>query len=319
MHHAAASTPPAAAVGASAPELPDELVARVRACFGSDVRFGAVDVPDKAKVVADDPLKRLIVDRRRRPRGVVFWAPAGMPGRIARDMDRLEQARRTLGEDLGEVVLEPADTGWVEERSYAIVPYRKPFADRGLAGHVHRASLRPSVLRWLERVTVQTHRPIEGDGDLREAIEHLASLPELAPSLRALAGEAGERLLNDGHRPRQVLCHNDLWAGNILRARGTRYGFVLIDWGASRADGYPIYDLLRVAVSLRLRPRALRRQIERHCAALGCEPTHAAGYLAGALGQLGLNRERFPLNRYVALVEDCFNQLRDAGLVGTER
>lgn len=316
MTHASAFPSPLAGAEAAHGDVPAALVERVRACFGTEAQLDAVDVPDKTKVVADDPVKRLIVDGRRRPWGVVFWAPASAPGRIARDMDRLEQARTALGDGLGEVVLQPRETGWIDQRSYAIVPYCKPFADRGVAGHLHRASLRPRLLHWLEQVTAQTQHPVEQEHALREAIDHLASLSILPSPVRTLASDAGRKLLAGPHQPRHVLCHNDLWAGNILRApRGDRFGFVLIDWGASRTDGFPIYDLLRLAVSLRLGARALRRELNRHCAALDCGPEDAVGYLAAALGQLGLNREHFPLDRYAALVESCFRQLHDIGVI----
>lgn len=315
MTHASAFTRPPGSPQAAHADLPAALLTRVRACFGSDAQLHALDVPNKTKVVADDPIKRLIVDRRRRPRGVVFWAPPGAAKRIARDVDRLEQARSVLGDDLAEVVLRPWEIGWVEQRSYAIYPFRRPFAGRGLTGHLDRVLLRPRALHWLERVTAHTRHRVDDVNALHEAIDHLASLRALPSRVRTIAANAGRKLLAGPHRPQHVLCHNDLWAGNILRGpRGHRFGFVVIDWGASRTDGFPIYDLLRLAGSLRLNPRALQYELQRHCAVLGCEADDAAGYLAAALGQLGINRERFPLDRYAALVESCFKQLHDLGV-----
>jgi hypothetical protein len=84
---------------------------------------------------------------------------------------------------------------------------------------------------------------------------------------------------------------------------------VVIDWPGGRLRGHPLFDLLRLARSLQLPRRQLRRELGRHCDLLGCEPEAASWHLASALARLHGVLEHFPVDRFSRLAEQCLGQL----------
>ena len=90
------------------------------------------------------------------------------------------------------------------------------------------------------------------------------------------------------------------------------YPFIVIDWPGAKMRGYLMYDLLRLANSMRLSTRALRREVLRHCQIVDIEPVSARGHLLAGLGYLGLNLGCFPPEVYAETSRICFNNLSDA-------
>jgi len=72
-----------------------------------------------------------------------------------------------------------------------------------------------------------------------------------------------------------------------------------------------MYDLVRLALSLRVSTGFLRSQVRQHCEMLGCEITDARSYLAAALGHLGGNLGHFPSDRFVKMAKSCFAKLEE--------
>ena len=107
--------------------------------------------------------------------------------------------------------------------------------------------------------------------------------------------------------------HNDLWQGNILL--NSDGGIVVIDWPGSVVKGYAIYDLIRLAESLRLSDRALGEQLRAHCRLLGCEPKDSVSHLAAALGHLLGDLDHFPMHLFLPLADRCVR--RAAAAVAT--
>lgn len=148
----------------------------------------------------------------------------------------------------------------------------------------------------------------------------MADDPRLSPEVRTAARDALARLRSAAWRPAYTLTHGDLWRGNILRwprrtwwrERPPRLPFLLIDWRGSLVRGHAVLDLLRLLESLRAGPRALRRQLERHCWALGCERFDARGYLLAALGAAGQDLGCIEPRRWVLGTERLWSQLVEA-------
>jgi hypothetical protein len=166
-----------------------------------------------------------------------------------------------------------------------------------------------------------TLRPpgIQTNGDFATALRHIAAHQRLGPAIRNGAAQATERLDCGQWTPMHALAHNDLWKGNILLDpkspwRGAAFGrFAIIDWLGASVAGYPIYDLIRLAQSFKVSQRTLDREVRLHCSILGCELVDAGGYLAAALGNLGLHLEEFPEDRYVELADACWSTLSLVG------
>ncbi|PIE23919.1 MAG: hypothetical protein CSA62_05875 [Planctomycetota bacterium] len=77
-------------------------------------------------------------------------------------------------------------------------------------------------------------------------------------------------------------------------------------------QGYPFYDLIRIAESMNFSARALRREILKHTKVLGIDARDAEAHLLSSLGHIGLNRGGFPLERYAELSLRCFTRFQHA-------
>jgi thiamine kinase-like enzyme len=116
----------------------------------------------------------------------------------------------------------------------------------------------------------------------------------------------------------QVAMHGDLHAGNLLidhedaTARGAlpwRERFVVIDWCGASPTGRPLFDLIRIAESMRVPHARLAEELNAHCAQLGGSIDDAVAHTAAALAELGANLECFPVEHYRALADRVLDRL----------
>ena len=158
---------------------------------------------------------------------------------------------------------------------------------------------------------------------LVKPLEYLAALPGIGPDLKQAARRALGRIDTGCWKPRLALEHGDLWLGNVLlppaQWRGTllrrvRRPFVLVDWYGARLRAPGMYDLVRFARSLRMKPHRLRRHVVRHCSASGlaCELPDAAGALAASLGFVAMHLGQFPMAKFISMAESCYRSLLEA-------
>jgi hypothetical protein len=240
-------------------------------------------------------------------------------------MDRARQAKRALGSELGQVILDPLIEGELEGRSYAALPYCPPFSSSTWMWRVQRVTLRPALFRWLRglvRATATTPPPEKIEEVFVRPLEHLANMSSVSSPVRAAAAKAREQLGRPSFSPRQVLMHGDLWKGNLLmdgratidRLRAPSYGrFVVIDWPGSTLAGYPIYDLVILAESIGLSASWLREELDIHTRILGFDANDARTHLLASLGHLGMHLEHFPVERFAQTARDCLEMLNAVG------
>jgi hypothetical protein len=213
----------------------------------------------------------------------------------------------------------------VDGRSYAAHRYCRPLSEHRAVWWNQRRRLRPRLFKWLRDASQKTVPAVGTDArhdKFTRALEFLRELPQADPAERSIAMKALGHLESGAWKPAFVLMHHDLWRGNILIDAAEASGrkrtawadrFVFIDWAGSRTQGFAVYDLVRLAQSMKLPGRAFADELQHHCLILDCEPSHAAFHLAAALGDLGLHRDQFPLDRYVQLTRDCFAWLYEHG------
>jgi len=271
----------------------------------------------------DAPTALRVSDAHGRPVAAMLCSAPQAPGMVARAMRRAADARALLGEQDARHILEPLLQGRVRGLSYAVLPWCESLSAFRPLWALQRAALRPALLDWLLRLTQRTVRePVPDEREARFAapLQHLAGSSAVGARARAAARQALQRLARGEWRARTVLMHGDLWKGNLLlRPRRSvldahRWAdrFVVIDWPGAEVHGHAFYDLVRLSRSLGLRPDALRHEIARHCAALGCSPDDALASLLAALGQIGMALEHFPPARYAAMVDECVDTLAAA-------
>ena len=302
-------------------QLKQDLSAPLTRAFADQALVGEISLLRPLKAVRDDSAKLLVKDLAGNPIAVVLCSSPLTPWLVARGMERTRLAKQALSPDLGRVILDPLLEGEIRGLSYAVLPYCQPLSNSRLVWPVQRALLSPHVFQWLERVTEATAtkvHPKQIEPNFMEPLKHLAELEEMTKRVRVAARQAINRL-GDGHwTPRHVLMHNDLWKGNILldHRQVSRFGkrlrterFVIIDWMGAMIKGYGMYDLIRLAESLKLGNRELRKQITTHCEFLDCDFTDARSHLLASLGYLGMHLEHFPLPRFVQMADSCLQKI----------
>ncbi|MEO7010659.1 MAG: phosphotransferase [Caldimonas sp.] len=278
---------------------------------------------------ADAPAVLRVVDAAAKPRAVVLCSAPTFPDMVERAMSRAAQARSRLAPAEAAAILRPLLEGRVDGLSYSILPHCDTLSAHRWKWRLQRALLGPRLLDWLYRVTADTVALAdEAQCDARFAapLACLASLDRLSAPVRADTAQAASRLREGSWQPRHVLMHGDLWKGNILIEPGAarpgrtrwRDRFVVIDWPGSEMHGHAIYDLIRLARSMRTPDAALRAEVQRHCDLLGAATEDAMAYLLSALGYIALHLEEFPMDKYLPMVEACHADLRRI-LASTDR
>lgn len=271
------------------------------------------------KGVADETTKLGVVDHRGRLLAVIMVSSPVAPNMVARGIERARNAAAALGPDLGKVLLLPLCEGVVDGLTFAITRAMTPLSRKRIIGRIHHWRIAPSVLHWLTAVTALTHvnvRSEERAARFGRPLEYFSSLDAVPRELRDQAGVALQRLSEGKWEPDTVLMHGDLWAANILIDRRRRdwslsERFVVIDWAGSMVKGYAVYDLTRLAISLRCSKARFRAELTSQLGILGCDPEDAMSYLVAALGHLALHLENFPMDRFMAMSKRCAKYLTE--------
>lgn len=281
-------------------------------------RFGRLEISllSRADTVADGTTILLLRDPGGQARAVALCSAPASPDMVQRAMRRAREAKSALGPTLGATILDPWVEGRVRGLSYAVLPYCNRLSDLRPVWWMQRALLRRPLFDWLWRATERTVREVDSaaiDRSFAELLRRVASLKVASKRMRVAAERSAERLQAGTWTPRHVLMHGDLWKGNIVippaecpvERSGSRDRFAIIDWAGSEIHGYAMYDLIRLAQSIRLNARILRHEVDRHCRVLRCEPVDAISHLLVALGYIANNLEHFPLDRYARMAESC--------------
>lgn len=249
-------------------------------------------------------------------RAVLMCSSPDAPGMVVRAMQHAQQARSLLPAETGRHILEPLAQGRVHGLSYALLPLCEELAHGRLAWRVQRQRLAPALFEWLRQLhaaTVRDLRDEQIEPRFLQPLHTLAAQPGLSDRVHADARRAAKRLEGGAWQPRTVLMHGDLWKGNVLlRPAASVAGrwqwperFVVIDWPGSDVCGHAIYDLVRLAQSMRLRSSAFDRELRLHCELLGCERADAMGHLLAALGRMAKTLEHFPHTMFATMVDAC--------------
>jgi hypothetical protein len=285
--------------------------------------LGGISLLEPYKSNEDDTTKFLVTNGARQPALVVIFSSSVAPESVTRNIESAALAASILGGNLAHPILQPLSQGRLEGLSYAVWEYCTPLSRHPIISRIQEMMIRNAVFNWLRRVTIATVQPVcsaELESSVLVPLQSLVSNPKLSAAMHEAAKRSIRRAICGEWEPVHILMHNDFWRGNLL-VRSWRLGqpirwsdrFVVIDWAGCLHKGYGIYDLLRMAGSLRLNNSVLKEELCAHCHALGCDPVDAESHLLTALGWLGLHLEHFPRDRYVRLALNCFEQLENLG------
>jgi hypothetical protein len=243
-----------------------------------------------------------------RARLVVSVASPAAPGMVERTALRTWAAREVLAVVEPHRVLEPLVVEHVQGISCALYPFCETLGSQRLRRWWINRQVAATLFEWLQHVARVTMHATPGGASVhavRESLQAMARHPALDDRVRECAALAGSTLATDRWQPRWVLMHGDLWRGNVMR-RSDLSGpdarrLVVIDWAGSQVDGWPLFDLVRLADSLGTPARTLARQVQHHCGLLGITPEQGRHGVAAALAQTLSRLENFPVEHFAAM------------------
>ena len=250
------------------------------------------------------------------PVAVAQIASSTEPDAVARAVARADAIRFALTPSEAEPILAPLAIGALDGLSYGVWPWCRPLSGATGSWRERRALAAPAFA-WLDAIAKRTVRPA-ADEQVRTRVDRplcrLATDSRLSVRVRLAARGALVRLDRGTWRPLHVASHGDLHAGNLLLdplQPGAAH-FRVIDWGGAALDGFPMYDVVRLAHSLRLDARHFGHRVLTHAAQLGFAPADARWHLAAAFADLGASLEHFPPDRWAALADLSFELLETA-------
>ncbi|CAM5797516.1 phosphotransferase [Rhizobacter fulvus] len=292
------------------PQLPADVLATLDQLLRDRGGLGQVSAVALRRLVEDHCDKFIVFSRGGQPIAFVVLSPPEFPRAAAQAAACAFEASRRLGGELGATVLTPLHVGESDGASYTVTAFCRPLSTNRWVSRWQRWRLAAPVFDWLHAVTRRTASPVDdaqSDALFAQPLEALAANQTVDASVRDAAAAAREALATGRWRPRTVLAHNDLWAGNLLRRPhpGSGTPFYVIDWAGARTEGHGMYDLVRVAMSLGVSPAGARRTVAAHCDALGCDPSMANHHLASALGHLSLNLGEWPAAQFAQTAAVC--------------
>jgi hypothetical protein len=254
--------------------------------------------------VSDHSVNALLLSSRE-PVAFIQCSSSHTPDAVATAVANANQARELLDGDLKRSIPVPYLQGKVESRTYAVWPLFQDLPHNKVAWRLFRPRLSPHILGWLRQLLEASLAcPTLSEKEVVDAyrlrLQHVNEEAVYPNASRQAADSALARLEQGKWLPKCALMHGDLWKDNLMLRKGQISSFlnpefVVIDWPGAQRNGYPFYDLVRIADSMQMKRSNVYREIVFHSRALNCEPEDAVGYLTAAHGHYGLYRGEFPL------------------------
>jgi hypothetical protein len=264
------------------------------------------------EIVADATLKFVV---KTKTVGTFFAivSNAAHPLVVAKAISKQDEVGASLDARVASVIEPPVLKGFAGGVSYGVWPYRKVLSNR-----LQRFWLSSRLFQWLYRVTESSAHT--GVASVYEhSLCHFLSRANLPQALKKGAQKALMALHDGDLTPMHVAQHGDFWHGNVLLPGAASqfdkfnpWGFYLIDWAGAEKEGYPFFDLLKLAGSLGLSRAQLSREVERHSRVMGIQAGHPEYYFLAGLAHLGTKLENFPEDRYLAMGVDLHARLAAA-------
>lgn len=304
-------------------EFKQHLFSILGEVFGNSKKIGEITSFCKIKGVIDETVKLMVKDSHGHNIAVVLCSSPVSPKLVARGAKNSHLATQMLPPELGNHILTPLYEGDFQGLSYIIMRYCMPLSSNRDILYFERALLSPLLFQWLAMITSATVTQLNSSQIETEFViplQHLIELEGMTDEIRSRAKQALDRIELGQWQPCQVLMHGDLWVGNILLDIDNRDKFhiippfKIIDWTGSLIQGYAMYDLLRLGLSLKLTNTQMHQQIASHCQILNCDLVDARSHLLSALAYMSMNLEYFPLNRFVTIADSCVAALERAGV-----
>ena len=265
------------------------------------------------KNVADDSTK-ILISNQKKPIGVILCAKTSLSDIPNRNANRAIEIKAKLSGAAQETVLAPLAHGSKEGIGYTIWPYIPPISKNRVINYLQRKYHCHAMFHWIIDSSKQSKTSVSTENLESHFILPLEQLSKdslIAPEIRSDIQKQISGLSNREWAPYHVMAHNDLWTGNILLNKKNTYGISIIDWAGADYESFAVYDLVRLAMNLRVGDKFFVAQLRSLCDVLECDPEHARGHLLSSFAHLAANLDNFPHDRFVKLIDISYKYLKD--------
>lgn len=240
------------------------------------------------------------------------------PNFVNEAVEKTNAAATKLVPRLAKHILRPSTTGYYGIQSYAFWPRHTAISKKKILKRVQLQTIHNRVFQWLCDVTITSQLPVESDEELTS--QYIAPLTYLidqdfVPSaIKRIASDTLRLVETNDFRPVSILQHGDFWYGNVLLERNWPFSlkspisFFIIDWAGVNIHGYPYIDQLRYLMSVSQRNRVIAHNLFRYSNACDLPMRDILNYACCYAGYLGMNRNEFPLERYLKLIDTLILQ-----------
>ena len=249
---------------------------------------------------------------------IVMVSNSQFPDFVSGVVDKVNAVMASLDSRLGEKVVCPSASGTSDRQSYAFWPRHQPISENRLVKRVQIMSVQQNVYQWLCEVSRQTRDEVRSDEVIasryRVPLSFLIDQDYVPDTVKKIAEHSLNELESSRFEPVSILQHGDFWYGNILLGRSWPFSpaslgsFHVIDWGGADTRGYPYVDQLRFLMSLGKRDSQIETCLDRYSDTSGILLKDIVNYVCSYAGFLGMNRNEFPLNRYLKLVDTLLSR-----------
>ncbi|WP_306115423.1 MULTISPECIES: hypothetical protein [unclassified Roseovarius] len=280
--------------------------------------------------IADASLAFFVDGRKREDDIVLLVSNPQFPNVVGEDVSKAKTIVQRVDRDVGHHIAQPVHEGTHDQQTYAAFRRLAPLSSSRLIRFKQKRFYGPHVSSWLSSLALQTKTERHDLSDLSTylttPLKALCENSEISPALRRHAEAYLDRFSKAPQMIFTTVEHGDFWTGNVLFERGSilRPGsffgdFFVIDWRGSALDGYPCIDLVRFCTTVYGKQSKLTADLlARYRAALGLSPFEMGLYCTLGLGRLGLNMDKFPVDRFNQLGQTILDVIDVHGL-GMER
>lgn len=277
--------------------------------------YSHAELISDGKTVSDATTKAIIYNNKGEKVAFLLCGYNKFGDICKRNLDINARVKIELGEDCGSALLDPIMSGETGGIEYSVWPfcetltYDLGFLDRKLQLFLYR----PIIFNWLRDVNRNSLEVVK-DQDIES--DFIAPMLQLSDR-SGISSRIREEILWQVNSleikywsPYYVVAHNDFWEGNILIANPSE-DIAVIDWAGGSLKGFAIYDLARMAMSLNVSRFTFYRELNAHCSILECSRRNALGYLLASFAHLAENLGKFPEDRFIQLLNNCFSYLEE--------
>lgn len=288
--------------------------------------LSALPRPVYNKDVSDSAGIYTINGKSRRHDSVLFVSNPKHPAFVSEAVAKIALVCKAVSPQIRAAILQPDFHDFFGAQSFAVFPRLQPMSGNKLVRGIQKRHIEKSINGWLGDLSNETIRPVASGGEMQEfyiePLTYLIDESQISDELRQLARTTLAAIHAQEFQPVCVIQHGDFWLDNILLNRGWPFGgrdghsFWVIDWGGANLKGYPFIDFLRYALSATRSKKRIADSLNDYCARCGIPPNRLVNYVCANIGWFGLNRNNFPMDRYVSSSEKLYQSAKR--LIGTE-